>query len=238
MAKLQIQIPSWICRRGWASSVAAMAMVTEHRWAIPCPRDDTGFAPPVRDSFPPDSLSRQDAPRSWASHGLRAFDRMVEGSRAHGSYSQGGGARFLTLLLVRSTRTGPWPRHGIQGARPRLLYPRWRPKHPRRFRCGVAEIAPSSVAFTWRRWSWQMWPTQQTYNTRLRGVRAKLRPWAHLSSACRRDWRCWVGCARAGEVSGPAGNFGPRRLGEFLFYFIFMIFISNSNFRFENAQTK
>jgi hypothetical protein len=60
---------------------------------------------------------------------------------------------LLSLLLVRSTRTGPWSCHGIQGARPRLLYLRWRPKHPRRFRCGVAEIAPSSVAFTRRRWS-------------------------------------------------------------------------------------
>jgi hypothetical protein len=51
-----------------------------------------------------------------------------------------------------------------------------------------------------------------TYNARLCAVRAKLRPWAHLPSPCRREWRRAV-AAPAGKVSGPNGKFWPKTFG-------------------------
>jgi hypothetical protein len=82
---------------------------------------------PGEKSRPPRSLSRLGTPSA-----MRLVPR--EGQQIPPSLVRQPAINFSLLsslaLSVRSTRTGPWPRHGIQGARPRLLYPRWRPKHP------------------------------------------------------------------------------------------------------------
>jgi hypothetical protein len=82
---------------------------------------------PGEKSRPPRSLSRLGTPSA-----MRLVPR--EGQQIPPSPVRQPAINFSLLsslaLSVRSTRTGPWLRHGIQGARPRLLYPRWRPKHP------------------------------------------------------------------------------------------------------------